>query len=128
MGITKTLNSFLESFVNNITFYVLFIILTIIIFYLVLYYISSLKEKRIARYSIDSLKDNDKPFFEVVLDIYLLFRNHITKLLKKSAVFSKYSLKYNRYITYDNEKDICAMDYISNKFLIVFFKSLKSSE
>lgn len=120
MGIVKTLNSFLGSFANNFTFYALFIILTIIIFYLLLYYVSSLKEKRIAKYSIDSLKNNDKPFFEVVSDIYLLFRNHITKLLKKSTVFSKYSLKYNRYITYDNEKDICAMDYISNKFLIAF--------
>lgn len=31
---------------------------------------------------------------------------------------TKYQTRYNRYISYDNVKDICAMDFVSNKFAI----------
>ena len=97
---------------------VVMILLAIVIFYLIIYNNSLKLEKRIAKYSISSIKDDSISFFDLLANKYKKMVAKLTKVLKKSVFLKKYSLKFNKYITYENDKDVCAMDYVSNKFYI----------
>lgn len=97
---------------------IIMIILAFIIFFLIMYNKSLKLEKRIAKYGIESIKDNSVSLFEFLYNEYYNLIGKLTKMLKKSKVISKYAARYNKYISYDNIKDICAMDFVSNKILI----------
>lgn len=97
---------------------VIMILLAFIIFYLIMYNKSLKLEKRIAKYSIDSIKDNSVSFFDLIENKYSLLVTKISKYLKKSNVIKKHAIKYNKYISYDEIKNITAIDFISNKIII----------
>ncbi len=94
------------------------IILAFIIFYLVIYNNSLRLEKRIARYSIDSIKDNSVSLFDFIHDEYFKIVSKTSAILKKSVFLNKYASRYNKYITYENNQNIIAMDYVSHKIFI----------
>lgn len=94
------------------------IVLAFVIFYLIIYNNTLKLEKRIAKYSIDSIKDDSISLFDLISNEYKKAVDKLTKILNKSVVLKKYSSKYNKYITYENDKDTCAMDFVSNKFYI----------
>ena len=100
---------------------VIMVLLTIIIFYLIIYNKSLKLEKRISKYSIDSIKDNSVSFFELISRTYSKMITKMTKLLKKSTFLNKYASKYNKYITYENENSALALDYVSNNIYIAIF-------
>lgn len=97
---------------------IIMLVLAFIIFYLIIYNKSLKIERRISKYSIESIKKKEVSFFDLLYGQYHKLVHKISKALKKSSVITKYSLKYNKYISYDNEKDIVAMDFVSNKLLI----------
>ena len=97
---------------------IIMILLAFIIFYLIIYNKALKIEKRISKYSIESIKDTSVSLFDLVHINYKKLVKVFTKTLKKSAVLKKYQEKYSKYISYDQMKDVCAMDYISNKFII----------
>lgn len=99
---------------------IIMLILAFIIFYLIMYNKSLKLEKRISKYSIDSIKDKSISFFDLLSNKYMNIVQTFTKILKKLKIMVKYSARYNRYITYDNMKEMCAMDFVSNKFIISF--------
>ena len=94
------------------------ILLAFIIFYLIIYNKALKIEKRISNYSLDSIKDISVSLFDLIHIKYKKLVKLFTKTLKKSTVLKKYQEKYSKYISYDQMKDICAMDYVSNKFII----------
>lgn len=97
---------------------IIMIVLAFVIFYLVIYNKSLKIERRISKYSTQSIKNNRVSLFDLLYNEYFKLISKLSKILKKSTVMSKYSTKYNKYISYDNVKDVSAMDFISNKFLI----------
>lgn len=97
---------------------IIMLILVAIIFYLIIYNKSLKLEKRISKYSIDSIRDDSVSLFDLLSKRYNYLVKALTKVLKKSVFLTKYSKRYSKYITYDEKKDICAMDYISNKFYL----------
>lgn len=97
---------------------IIMVILAFIIFYLIIYNNSLKLEKRISKYSIDSIKDKPISLFDLLHDEYSKMILRMSKVLKKSVFISKYASRYNKYITYENDKDACAMDYVSNKIYI----------
>ncbi len=97
---------------------IIMVILAFIIFYLIIYNNSLKLEKRISKYSIDSIKDKQISLFDLLHDEYSKMVLRMSKMLKKSVFISKYASKYNKYITYENNKDVCAMGYVSNKVYI----------
>ena len=103
------------------------IILAFVIFYLIIYNNSLKLEKRIAKYSIDSIKDDSLSLFDLLHNEYFKMVTMLSKILKKSILLRKYALKYNKYITYENDKNTIAMDYVSHKIFIslafVFIKN-----
>jgi len=99
---------------------IIMLILAFVIFYLVIYNKALKIEKRIAKYSIDSIKDNTVSLFDLLTNNYLKFVSKLSSTLKKSVVLKKYSNRYSKYISYDNMKNTIPMDYVSNKFIICF--------
>lgn len=97
---------------------IIMVLLAFIIFYLILYNNSLKLEKRISKYSIESIKNNSVSLFDLIYNEYKKLIAYLTKMFNKSVIIKKYASKYNKYITYENDKDIVAMDYVSNKVLI----------
>ena len=99
---------------------IIMLVLAFVIFYLVIYNNALKIEKRIAKYSIDSIKNNTVSLFDLLTNYYLKVVAKLSSLLKKSVVLKKYSDRYSKYISYDNMKNTIPMDYVSNKFIICF--------
>ena len=75
-------------------------------------------EKRITRFSTISLTDRPLSFFDKLNSKYNYLINKITKILSKSKILAKYSLRYDKYL--DKTKVIRdkAMDIVSSKVLV----------
>lgn len=97
---------------------IIIVILTFVIFFLIKYNKTLNLEKRISKYSVESIKDKNISFFDFLSEEYNKLIIKTSKYLKKSHFLTKYSAKYNKYISYDNIKDVSAMDYVSNKVYI----------
>lgn len=97
---------------------IVMVILAFVIFYLIIYNKSLCLEKRISKYSIDSIKDDSISLFDLLSNEYSKLVMKLSRVLKKSVFLNKYSLRYNKYITYENEKNTVAMDFVSNKVFI----------
>ena len=77
---------------------IIMVILAFIIFYLIIYNKALKIEKRIAKYSIDSIKNKSVSLFDLLHNEYSKIIHKLSSYLKKSIVMKKYSLKYNKYI------------------------------
>ena len=97
---------------------IIMLLLAFVIFYLIIYNKSLKLEKRIAKYSIDSIKDDSVSLFDLIYNKYSMMVLRMSHIFKKSVFLNKYASKYNKYITYENEKTTSAMDYVSNKIFI----------
>jgi len=97
---------------------IIMVILAFVIFYLIIYNNTLKLEKRISKYSIDSIKDEQVSLFDLLHNEYLKMVSKLSKILKKSTFMVKYASKYNKYITYENGKNTSAIDYVSNKIYI----------
>lgn len=100
---------------------IIMVILAFVIFYLIIYNNSLKLEKRISKYSIDSIKNDSVSLFDFIYNEYFKMVNRLTKSLNKFILVKKYASKYNKYISYDNNKNTVAMDYVSNKIFICLF-------
>ena len=99
---------------------VIILLLTFIIFYLITYNSALKLEKRISKYSVSSLKDEKLSLMDNISNKYNLLIKSISNILKKSLLIKKYSLKYNKYIDYEEKKDTSSLDFVSNKIIISF--------
>ncbi len=110
---------------NDIIFIILVIIMLIIFFILMKYlfqeYHKSYIEKRFTNYSLNSFKDKETPFFEIIYRLVKKTLKKITVFLKKNTFLKKYSLRYEKYISFDNIESIEPLDFVSTKILIGLF-------
>lgn len=97
---------------------VIMVFLSLIIFYLVIYNKSLKLERRISKYSIDSINDDTISFFDLISNKYKSLVNKLSDQLNKFIIIKKYASRYNKYINYENDKDTTAMDFVSNKIFI----------
>lgn len=97
---------------------IIILILAFVIIYLIRYNNSLKLERRIAKYSIDSIKDKPISLFDLFSNEFKNTINKISKVLKKNKIISKYSLRYNKYISYDKIKEVSSIDYVSMKIVI----------
>ena len=113
---------------------IIMVILAGFIFYLVIYNKSLKLERRIAKYCIDSVKDDTSSLFDILHDKYFSYVSKLSKSLSKSIFFTNYSKKYTKYITYENDKYMTAMDFISHKinisvafvFIVIFARIVEN--
>ena len=99
---------------------IIMIILALVIFYLIIYNKTLNLERRISKYSIEAIKDDSVSLFDFLSKFYNDLVVGLSSKLRKSHFLRNYASKYNKYITYENEKTVSNMDYVSNKFYISF--------
>jgi tight adherence protein B len=75
-------------------------------------------EKRIDKYSIESIKTETTSIFDNIYALYNHIQKQLTKLLLSIKIFDKYSLRYRKYIDFFDKDSKIAMDYVSNKVLV----------
>ncbi|MDE5539247.1 MAG: type II secretion system F family protein, partial [Bacilli bacterium] len=89
-----------------------------VIFYLLRLSNTLKLEKRIAKFSISSVKDEELSLFEKLNCYIWKIIKGLVKLLNKSQVIGKYAEKYNKFIAFEDKNKKCGMDYIAMKFLL----------
>lgn len=74
-------------------------------------------EKRIARYTVDSIHDDELSFFDYVYLYYEKTKERLSFSLRKIKIFDTYALKYQKYMDRSKREKDDAMDFISTKLL-----------
>jgi tight adherence protein B len=96
--------------------FIIIFMLVVFFIYLIRFNISLNLSRRIRKYSIEPLNNNQTSLFDGLFSIYDKTIIKLSIFFSKSTIATKYSKKYNKYIDYlDDKKPI---DYISNKFFI----------
>lgn len=102
--------------------YIVLIIQALLIITLLYFMINLLKlsrvmrlEKRINRYAINTLNDNDISFFDEVYILFNKYKKFLSRRLGKSSFFAKTSKRYEKYVL-DNETK--AMDFVAAKVML----------
>jgi len=94
------------------------LVLACIVIYLIMYNNSLKLEKRITKYSVQSINDTSISLLDMFFDVYQKTVDNISRKLRKSAFMKKYATKYNKYLSYDKLNHSDAMDFITKKLLI----------
>ncbi len=75
-------------------------------------------EKRIDRFALQPLHNEEKSFFDKLgILLWKLVRN-TSKMLTKSVILKKYGEKYDRHITYEERNNKSGIDFVSTKLLL----------
>lgn len=98
--------------------FVVFLILLFVVIYLVRFNRSIKFEKRIGKYSIDSITSKSSSFFDIIYRTYQRVVKGMSKFLIQIKIFNKYSIKFEKYIDYIDKNGRIPMDFISNKILV----------
>lgn len=105
---------------SNLMIYIMQIIVIIILFIIIIYMIRQNMaisyERRIGRYSIDSMKTVELSVFD---KLYLKYNDLLItmrKYLNKSKLLVKSSAKYEKYLVYGGERK--TIDFIATKFIL----------
>lgn len=105
--------------IDKIIQFLIVIIIFIIIIILLRQAVAEKKEKRIAYYSLEPLKDASIPLIYKIKNKYLIFVQKNRQILLKIDYFKKKSKKYEKYIKYRHRDKISAIDFITNKIIIM---------
>ena len=105
--------------IDKIIQFLIVIIIFIIIIILLRQAVAEKKEKRIAYYSLEPLKDASIPLIDKIKNKYLIFVQKNRQILLKIDYFKKKSKKYEKYIKYRHRDKISAIDFITNKIIIM---------
>ena len=104
--------------IDKIIQFLIVIIIFIIIIILLRKAVAEKKEKRIAYYSLEPLKDASIPLIDKIKNKYLIFVQKNRQILLKIDYFKKKSKKYEKYIKYRHRDKISAIDFITNKMIL----------
>jgi len=97
--------------------------LTILLLFFLIFYLLRQRriiqlEKRFEKFSLLSTYDEEKSIFDLMLDFIWKVIHKVRFFLQKSNVLKKYSLKYDKFIKFEQKEKITGMDYIAMKVLI----------
>ena len=93
-------------------------ILAIIAILILFYRRSVCLEKRIAKYSVEPLKDTSIALFDRYWDFYYFIIKKIEKIVGKSEVITKHSHKFDKYVGILNKNYTKGLDFICSKILV----------
>jgi tight adherence protein B len=98
--------------------FIIILILTLILIFLLKFNNSLKLVRRIKKYSIEPLNNNQTSLFDSLFNIYKIIILKLSNMFSKISLLNIYSKKYNKYVDYlDNLRPI---DYVSNKVFISF--------
>lgn len=98
--------------------FAIILVLLVFVFYIIRFNISLKLSRRISKYSIDSLSDDQTSLFDTVFILYKKIIEELSNSLLKIKSVESYSHKYDKYIDYMDDKK--PIDFVSNKVLTSF--------
>lgn len=114
------------SFYNTIKLIVNFLLVLIVLIVLI-WIMKEIRinklNKRINKNSI-AVNNHRHSLFDIIVNLFISFRNRINKVLNKSSYFRKYALKYEKYLDKNKPFNRNAMDFVSTKFCLAFLSVL----
>lgn len=96
------------------------LILSVLIIYLIRQRRIISLEKRFEKFALISANDHEASFFDSIISFFWKMIHNTSKVLAKSVFLKKYSMKFEKHITYENREVFAGMDYIAVKFFIAF--------
>ena len=105
--------------INLIVKILIMMIIFIIVTMLIRQNIADKKARRIAYYSLEPLKDDTISLSEYITKFYFNLLGKNRKILKKISYFNKKAKKYEKFIKYKHRDMFVAIDFISNKIMIM---------
>lgn len=94
------------------------------LFFIIIYLLRTSKtiqrEKRISNFALKSLKYDELAFFEKIDQLVWKVIRGFSKLLKKSKVISRYGVRFDKHVLYEERELKEGLDYVSLKFIIGF--------
>ena len=106
----------------RLVFYYVLLLILLFLLAIFIYYYFLLKRKIIInkRLNKDSIykEENHSKIFDTIFNSLDNFIKKVSKLLSKSKIINKYSLKYQKYINKDNKNYVDKMDFVSRKLLL----------
>ena len=105
--------------INLIVKILIMMIIFIIVTMLIRQNIADKKARRIAYYSLEPLKDDTISLSEYITKFYFNLLGKNRKILKKISYFNKKAKKYEKFIKYTHRDMFVAIDFISNKIMIM---------
>lgn len=99
--------------------------ITIIILFVAIYFLlretkSIRYQKRFEKFSLISVNDQEKSFFDMVFAYLWKLIHKLSRILSKSVFLKRYSASYDKNITFEEKDFKSGMDYISIKFITAF--------
>ena len=107
-----------NSIIFTIIQFLLIIGLIVVACYLIKFKNALALEKRVTRFSIESITDKPLSFFDKLNNKYNNIINKITKSLSKSKLFISYSKRYDKYLDKTKIIRYKAIDIVSNKIFV----------
>lgn len=107
----------MSEYILSIIQYILIFIAFIFLIVVIRFNNTTKKEKRIAKYSLDPLSNDNESIYETINNSFRKLTMKISKILSKSVFITKYSKRYEKYIDYSNDDDRTSVDLISIKLI-----------
>lgn len=101
-----------------IQFVLIFVLLYIMVILLKLSKITRL-EKRIDKYTLNPLHEDEDSLIDELMDLYYKYRKRLSNKLSKSKLFKGMDKRYVKYIDKSN-KEIVGFDYVADKVIFSF--------
>lgn len=101
-----------------ITHLVIIFVFIIAVFYYIRQKRSISLEKRFEKFSLLSVHDSEKSFFDVLNHLFWKGIHVLSKKFSTSKVLMNYSKRYEKHISYESRNSYSGMDYVSVKFFI----------
>lgn len=108
----------IDTRISIFSYLIVGILLVIFIGLSITYYRMLKLVKRIGKYGLDSISNNNPSLADQFVQNYVSFLDSINKYLNKSVVITKHSNKYNKYLGIVNKHYKTGMHYISNKIVV----------
>lgn len=77
-------------------------------------------DRKFSKYTITPINDVSVSFFDIFNKKIIVIIKKISYFLKKTKLFHRYAIIYEKHIDYENRNKQDAMDYISVKFIFAF--------
>lgn len=95
---------------------IMIIILLLLIVYLLHQKRAIKLQKRFDAFTLKSVVDEEKSIFDHIMAFLYKVMKKVTSLLSHSEVLKKHSLRYDKFIKYENKDKVSSMDYMTVKF------------
>ena len=104
-----------------ISYLVISSIFLLLVFLFVRIFLSAWHEKRIKDFALDNKNAEELSIADAFLKFCLVIIKNISKFLTKSQVLKDYAKGFEKYLFADRQNTFKSIDYISLKFLVMFF-------